>query len=98
MVLWVKSYSLSLRSSDFSHLSVSKHIQYDLCAELESEAKCLAICEDVDLTLSGHVLPDYSSLTVLLFPLLGSTACKAAECAIECVDIMISDGLGNMFR
>ena len=42
------------------------HIQYDLCAEHESEAKCLAICEDDDLTLSGHVRLDYSSLTVLL--------------------------------
>ena len=45
-----------LKVSDFSHLPVGQHVQHDLCAHFEREAKSLAIRQHIDLSLSGHVV------------------------------------------
>ena len=41
--------------SDFFHRAVRQHIHHNLCAEPESITKGFAICQNIDLALSGHV-------------------------------------------
>lgn len=47
---------LSAQDSDFSHLSLSRHIQHDLCSEAKGVAKRLAIGQHRDFPLGGHVI------------------------------------------